>query len=168
MEYISSDTNVWLDFETINRLEIPFKLPYTYIMNEDAIEDELLSPKELRANLVRLGLQAVELTEEEFYLAEKYNAKYAKPSLYDCVALAIAKVRGITLMTGDGPLRKVAEQENVSVIGTIGVLDRLYEERYIEKKEYVCCIKELLRNNGQKVRLPEKELQKRLESIDKH
>ena len=52
MEYISSDTNVWLDFATINRLEIPFKLPYTYIMNEDAITDELLSPKELRDNLV--------------------------------------------------------------------------------------------------------------------
>lgn len=63
MEYISSDTNVWLDFATINRLEIPFKLPYTYIMNEDAITDELLSPKELRDNLVGLGLQAVELSE---------------------------------------------------------------------------------------------------------
>lgn len=35
MECISSDTNVWLDFVTINRLEIPFKLPYTYIMNEE-------------------------------------------------------------------------------------------------------------------------------------
>lgn len=165
MEYISSDTNVWLDFATINRLEIPFKLPYTYIMNEDVIEDELLSPKEMRENLVGLGLQAVELTEEEFYLAEEYNAKYTKPSLYDCVALAIAKVRGITLMTGDGPLRKVAEQEKVPVIGTIGVLDQLYEGKYIEKEEYVCCIKELLGNNGQKVRLPEKELQKRLDNV---
>lgn len=119
MDYISSDTNVWLDFVTINRLEIPFKLPYTYLMNNDAIEDELLSPKELRENLVKFGLQAVELSEEEFYLAEEYSRKYAKPSLYDCVALAIAKVRGITLMTGDGPLRKAADQENVQVIGTI-------------------------------------------------
>lgn len=137
MEYISSDTNVWLDFATINRLEFPFKLPYTYIMNEDAIEDELLSPKELRETLVGLGLKAVELSEEEFYLAEEYNAKYQKPSLYDCVALAIAKVRGITLMTGDGPLRKAAEQENVDVIGTIGVLDRLYEEQYIKKEDRI-------------------------------
>ncbi len=93
MEYISSDTNVWLDFVAINRLEIPFKLPYTYIMNEDAIEDELLSPKALRENLVGLGLQAVDLSEEEFYLAEEYNGKYQRLSLYDCVALAIAKVR---------------------------------------------------------------------------
>ena len=161
MEYISSDTNVWLDFATINRLEIPFKLPYTYIMNEDAITDELLSPKELRDNLVGLGLQAVELSEE-------YNAKYTKPSLYDCVALAIAKVRGITLMTGDGPLRKAAEQEGVAVVGTIGVLDRLYEGEYIEGEEYVYCLKALLENNGQKVRLPEKELQKRVDNVDNH
>ena len=165
MEYISSDTNVWLDFATIKRLEIPFKLPYTYIMNEDAIEDELLSPKELRENLVGLGLQAVELSEEEFYLAGEFNAKYTKPSLYDCVALAIAKERGITLMTGDGPLRKAAEQEKVPVIGTIGVLDQLYAGKHIEKEEYMCCIKELLKNNGQKVRLPEKELQKRLDNV---
>ena len=78
MEFISSDTNVWVDFATIQKLEIPFKLPYTYIMNEDAIESELIYPEEIRENLVRLGLQAVELSEEEFYLAEEYNAKYTK------------------------------------------------------------------------------------------
>lgn len=168
MEYISSDTNVWIDFATIDRLEFPFKLPYTYIMNEDAIENELRSPKEIREHLVGLGLQAVELTEEEFYLAEEYNVKYAKPSLYDCVALAIAKVRGIILMTGDGPLRKAAEQENVSVIGTIGILDRLYEGRYIEKEEYVGCLKDLLKNNGKKVRLPDKDIQRRVDYVDNH
>lgn len=168
MEFISSDTNVWVDFATIQKLEIPFKLPYTYIMNEDAIESELIYPEEIRENLVRLGLQAVELSEEEFYLAEEYNAKYAKPSLYDCVALAIAKVRGITLMSGDGPLRSAAEKENVSVIGTIGILDRLYEGNYIEKKEYVECLESLLENNGGKVRLPEKELQKRVEKTKKY
>ncbi len=168
MEYISSDTNVWLDFVTIDRLEIPFKLPYTYIMNDDAIEDELLSPKELRENLVGLGLQAVELTEKEFYLAEEYNQKYAKPSLFDCVALAIAKVRGITLMTGDGPLRKAAEQEHVQVMGTIGVLDQLLKGNHIDKEEYTYCIKALLDINGDKVRLPEKELLKRVNNVDNH
>lgn len=75
MVYISSDTNVWLDFSTINKLDIPFKLPYTYIMNEDAIENELLSPKGLQKALIGLGLKAVELSEEEFYLAEEYSAK---------------------------------------------------------------------------------------------
>lgn len=164
MEYISSDTNVWLDFAAINKLEIPFRLPYTYIMHEDAITNELLYPVELKDTLLELGLQAVELSEEEFYLAEEYNVKYTKPSLYDCVALAIAKVRGITLMTGDGPLRKAANQEGVDVIGTIGVLDCLFEEMYIDKEEYERCLRALLENNGNKVRLPEKELKKRLKT----
>ncbi len=166
MKYISSDTNVWLDFAAINRLEIPFKLPYTYLMHEDAIENELLSPKELRENLVGLGLQAVELSEKEFYLTEEYNTKYIRPSLYDCVALAIAKARGITLMTGDGPLRKAAERENVTVIGTIGILDQLFGGKYIQKEEYLYCLKALLKNNGQKGRLPEKELRRRLENVE--
>lgn len=57
MEYISSDTNVWLDFVTIDRLDYPFRLPYTYLMNNDAIEDELLSPPGLGEKLRGLGLQ---------------------------------------------------------------------------------------------------------------
>ena len=37
---------------------------------------------------------------------------------------------------------------------------------YIEKEEYIKCLKALLENNGQKVRLPEKELQKRVDNTD--
>lgn len=48
MDYISSDTNVWIDFSVIDRVSLPFRLPYTYIMNVDAIEDELLSPAGLK------------------------------------------------------------------------------------------------------------------------
>lgn len=51
MEYISSDTNVWIDFNTISKLQIPFLLDCTYIMFRDAIEDEIRSPKELKKEL---------------------------------------------------------------------------------------------------------------------
>lgn len=162
MEYISSDTNVWLDFMTIDRLELPFLLPYTYLMNSDAVEDELLSPPDLGRNLLQLGLTKTELTEEEFYLTEEYMSRYAKPSIYDCMALAIAKVRGIILLTGDGPLRKAAKEVGVTVLGTIGVLDQLFHGKFIESEEYLYCMKELLRYNGGKVRLPEKELVARI------
>ncbi|MCD7711646.1 MAG: PIN domain-containing protein [Firmicutes bacterium] len=162
MEYISSDTNVWLDFATIDRLELPFKLPFTYLMNEEAAEDELLNPPGLGEDLVRHGLQKIELTEEEFYLAEEYVARYTKPSLYDCIALAVAKTRGITLLTGDGPLRKAAAAEGVEVMGTIGILDRLYDGNYIDEEEFHHCIGELMEHNGGKVRLPVAELKKRM------
>lgn len=165
MEYISSDTNVWLDFEIIGRLEIPFKLPYTYLMNEDAVEDELLSPPGLGEQLVKLGLMAIEITSEEYFLAEEYMQRFAKPSIYDCVALAIAKCRGIILMTGDGPLRKAAQSVGVTVMGTIGVLDQLHEGQYIENTEYLECLEKLKERNGGKVRLPQKELEKRIEKM---
>ena len=165
MEYISSDTNVWLDFETIDRLDYPFQLPYTYLMDEDAVRDELLSPQGLGDKLKSLGLQETELTEDEFYLVEEYMNRFAKLSTYDCIALSIAKRRGITLLTGDGPLRKAAHAEGVQVMGTIGVLDQLYERKIIEKEEYVGCLEELLKYNGGKVRLPEKELLARIEDI---
>lgn len=162
MEYISSDTNVWLDFATIDRLELPFLLPYIYLMDSEAIEDELLNPPDIGEKLVNQGLQATELTEEEFYLAEELSGKYAKPSIYDCIALAIAKKKNIVLLTGDGPLRKAAKAEGVQVMGTIGILDQLIDGNHINLEDFQCCIKELLKHNGKKVRLPEKELKKRL------
>lgn len=48
MEYISSDTNIWLDFAVIDKLDLPFRLPYIYLMDKDAIEDELLNPPDIR------------------------------------------------------------------------------------------------------------------------
>lgn len=163
MEYISSDTNVWFDFVTIKRLELPFKLPYIYLMNEDAVHDELLSPPGLSENLLALGLVEAELTEEEFFCAEKYTENFSKLSIYDCVALAIAKCRKITLLTGDGLLRKAAQAEGVSVMRTIGILDQLYGGAYIAREEYLECLKLLQQYNGGKVRLPGKELEKRIE-----
>ena len=165
MQYISSDTNVWLDFAIIERLELPFRLPCIYLMHGDAVHDELLSPPGLGEHLMKLGLEETELSEEEFFLAEEYMDRYRKPSIYDCVALAIAKCRGIILMTGDGPLRKAAQAEGVVVMGTIGVLDRLYEEKRVDGEEYLYCLQELYRYNGGRIRLPAKDLEKRIEIL---
>lgn len=167
MEYISSDINVWLDFVEIEKLNLPFQLPYIYLMNDETVEDELLSPPGLSNKLVQMGLQKTELTEEEFYLAEALASKYAKPSVYDCIALAIAKIRGLTLLTGDGPLRKAAAAEGVNVMGTIGILDQLYAGKYIEDEEYTECIQKLIDKNGGKVRLPKHELEIRLQRVRK-
>lgn len=165
MEYISSDTNVWIDFSVIDRIGLPFLLPYTYIMNKDAIYDELLSPIGLREKLLSQGLMGVELTIEEFFLAEEYGAKYLKLSKYDRIALAIAKTRNIILLTGDGALRSAANKENVDVIGTIGILDKLLAENLISRNEYRQGILELQKHNGQEIRLPSNELESRLNSI---
>lgn len=168
MKYISSDTNVWIDFMVIDRLDYPFRLPLIYLMNQDAIEDELLSPKGMRENLLRLGLQPVELTEEEFYYGLQMAEQYPKLSQYDCSALAIAKYRELVLLTGDAALRKAAIREGVTVMGTIGILDQLYADFCITAAEYRECLILLIRANGREIRLSMAELNVRLHQLDQH
>lgn len=165
MNFISSDTNIWLDFVTISRLNLPFLLPYTYIMSSDAMDDELLSPINLREDLEQLGLRGVEISEEEFYLAASYGTKFPRLSIYDRIALAIAKSRKITLLTGDKALRKAAKMENVPLLGTLGILDQLYQGNYIPMVEYAYCLTALQNYNGGKIRLPKEEINKRLTDI---
>jgi predicted nucleic acid-binding protein len=164
MEFISSDTNVWIDFSTIQRIQIPFMLPYIYLMSEDAIRDELLSPVGLANDLLSRGLIAANLSEEEFEFADSYGTKYLRLSVYDRTALSIAKKRGITLLTGDKALREAAKFEGVAVIGTLGILDQLYKSHYIDVSEYKYCLQELKRQNGNRVRLPKAEIDSRLKS----
>lgn len=130
MDLISSDTSDWIDFLVIDCLNLPFLLPYQYIMYRDAIEREILFPADLSKKLVQfqLGLSGVELNVDEFSLTEHYISKYRKLSQFDCIALAIAKKRNIFLFTGDNALRKAADKKNVSFFGTIGVLDQLYQK----------------------------------------
>ena len=163
MEYISSDTNVWIDFMVIDKISLPFLLSYTYIMSEDAVNDELLSPAGFKDNLLSNGLIPVEYTEEEFFLADSYGTMYPRLSIYDRLALAIAKSRAITLLTGDKALRQAAKEEGVTLIGTIGILDELRTGKYIDDGEYLDCLQRLKDDTSGKIRLPRKVLQERID-----
>ncbi len=165
MQFISSDTNVWIDFAVIGKIEVPFRLPYTYIMSQDAIDEELLSPPGIGRELISHGLVPVEISIEEFFLAEQYGTDYKRLSVHDRVALAIAKTRQITLLTGDGALRKAALSEGVCCIGTLGILDQLYNQQLIAVSELKLCLQRLLDNNGVAVRLPEAEISARLKQL---
>lgn len=162
-EFISSDTNIWIDFNAIGVATMPFKLNCTFIMWNEAVEFEILTPEGLREKLLDAGLQAVRLSAKEFFLADEYGDRYAALSTYDAVALAIAKCRDITLLTGDMRLRKAAAKEGVSVMGTIGLLDRLLADDLVRTDEYREAVRALLDANGGVVRLPENELLERLE-----
>ena len=166
MEYISSDTNIWIDYMAIGKLDLPFRLPLTYLMNQDAVNDELLSPRGLKDQLIKLGLVSTELTGNEFFYGIEISQNHSKLSKYDCSALAIAKKRNIVLLTGDAELRKVARSEGVTVMGTIGILDRAFEDEVITQEEYKESLIKLKAVNGREVRLPSQELQERLDRLD--
>ena len=83
----SSDTNIWIDLDTLEIIEIPFLSAHEFYMSQDAITDELLSPPDLTDRLVTLGIKPVIFDLEEFYLAEQYQHRYPKLSKYDALAL---------------------------------------------------------------------------------
>jgi len=128
--YISSDTNIWIDFQTVGALELPFKLSHKFYLSEETLKDELLTPPGIDESLINYGLNTLELTEEEFYFAYSIVEKHLQLSKYDALALAIAKKRGFILLTGDMRLRKAAAEEGVEVRGTIYG----YLMNYLKKK----------------------------------
>ena len=165
MECVCSGASIWVDFSKFDALALPFKLSYTYLMNEDAISDDKLSPAGLVNELVMLGLVKVAWTEDEFYIAEDLSLKYNKLSLYDRVAIAIAKYRHIVLLTNEPTTIEAAAEERVPVKGTIDILDELFISKKIDYGKYRQCLVILLSMNGQEVILPENELISRLEKV---
>lgn len=162
--FISSDTNIWVDFLLTDAIELPFRLPHHFCMSSYAIEDELIQPRGIAQRLMKYGLHATEITEEEYDFALSVIDSDYKLSVYDCFALAIAKMRGYILLTGDGRLRKRAQREGVEVHGTLWIFDQLKEQNLISVESYQEYMRELLHktltNAG--VRLPKDELEKRL------
>ena len=134
--YISSDTNIWIDFNEINHLEHPFLLNYKYFISSAALEDELIEPPKLREKLLELGLRRTEVTDEELVLALEFQNIYKKLSVYDRIALAIAKMRSWILLTGDKPLRNAAKKEFVECHGAIWIYDELLRLNRINNKDY--------------------------------
>lgn len=140
MEFISSDSNIWMDFYCIGKLDLPFKLPYRYLMWEETINKELSFPAEFKLDVIELGLEKVKLNDAEYNFAYEVNTKYKCLTFYDCVALAIAKERKIVLLTGDGNLRKIAREYDIKVKGTLGILDELLVGKNISIDVYRQCL----------------------------
>ena len=89
--------------------------------------------------------------------AEALGSVYPGLSLYDRLALAMAIVRRFVLLTGDGCLRNAAVKEGVTVIGTLGLLDRL--ESHLPASRLVCALERIMARHAF---LPVAECEKRL------
>ncbi len=167
MQYISSDTNIWIDFLSIQRLELPFRLAYTFLMSKEVLARELRSPVDLPERLLAAGLEQVELDGPDYWLAMTYRSQYPRLSEADAVALAIAKNRAITLLSGDGALRKAAQKEGVPVRGTIWICDELLQNKCISEEVYVQILLDLKAQQNRGRRLPINEIEMRIQRFQR-
>ena len=77
--------------------------------------------------LVGMGLRVEEVSKEGVVNALRYRSERRFLSVPDSFALALAKERAWTLLTGDGGLRDLAMGENVDCHGVLWLLDRMEE-----------------------------------------
>lgn len=134
---VSSDTNIWISLCKLGALQEAFRLDLRYLMEQSAARDEILSPEHLLAEVRKLGLEEVQLSEEELLFVLTRQSKYPALSTYDLFALAIAVKRSIPLLTGDGRLRKAGKTEGIEVHGLLWIIVLLRRQGIImpERKD---------------------------------
>jgi predicted nucleic acid-binding protein len=87
------------------------------------------------------------------------RARYRRVSANDLFALVLARALGVTLLTGDRHLRKVAEQEGVEVHGTLSVLDEMVRLGVVAPAGAAEALERMLERGS---RLPKAECRRRL------
>jgi hypothetical protein len=163
MTILVSDTSVLIDLERGGFLDSCFRLPFAF-----AVPD-LLYARELAAfggpELVARGLRVEELVSHEVVIAQNVRVAHPKLSLPDAFAYALASVRGWTLLTGDGELRALAQDQQVPFFGVLWVLDQLFDGQVIEAAVIVAGLEAIAAHP--RCRLPRAEIQVRLERYGK-
>ena len=123
MQVLVSDTSVIIDLERGDLIEPVFRLDYEFVV------PDLLYEQELRPHggerLLELGLGTVELDEHGVDSALRQRKQVRSLSLPDVFAYTLARLNDWVLLTGDGPLRALAERTNVECHGVLWVLDEL-------------------------------------------
>jgi hypothetical protein len=127
MSVLVSDSSVLIDLERCQLLRQVFAL------NVEFVVPDVLFNRELRnqggEDYIQLGLQVETLTPEELANAQQFMRAQRALSVPDAFALALAHARHWTLLTGDGPLRALAQTEHVDCHGVLWLLDLMADER---------------------------------------
>lgn len=125
MIILVADSSVLIDLERGELLAVALSGPDTLAA------PDFLYNAEIRDNvgpeLLRLGLQIIELDSAEMTVAQHvFNAQKAM-SLADCAAYICSRRPEHELLTNDRPLRTYAEANGVRCHGVLWLLDRLHD-----------------------------------------
>jgi hypothetical protein len=116
-----------IDLRKAALLQTLLRLPYTFVMPDTLFEDEWLCLTETEKRTLRdLGLEVRGLPGRLVQRASRYFNQHTRLKLNDCFAFTLAEEIGdCILLTGDGPLRRMAEGNGIEVRGVLWVTDEL-------------------------------------------
>lgn len=168
MRLLISDANILIDMEAGTLMDRLFRLPMRLGIPDLLYYEEI---QEGRPDLEDMGLQIMEVSGEFVKYAEMLPGRHnhtlpakngEKPSHNDYLALALAKQESCTLLTGDANLRIVASKEQVTIMGSIGLLCAMVENQLLTVDEALIA---LYRMKDGKRRLPWSEAENVLNAL---
>ena len=133
MRTVVSDTSCMIDLRKGDLLEAMLQLPYSFVMPDTLFENEWLGLRadEKRA-LLNLGLEVHTLPGPLVQRAAQYFNQYARLALNDCFALVLAEQNeDCILLTGDGLLRRIAEEKGIEVHGVLWATDEMEAQEIV-------------------------------------
>lgn len=130
MGILVSDTSILIDLERGALLDALFQLQHDFIVPDILFDRELKGA--LGDHLIALGLRVEELNPSEVSRAATVRRMRPGLSTPDAFAFALARERTWTLLTGDGELRTLAAQENVTTHGVLWVFDEFHAGNIVE------------------------------------
>lgn len=153
-----TDANIWIDLHNADLLDAAFELDHTWRTPNIIVQDEVLTVD--RDLLVDLGLDVRTLSGDELNRILTLNGQYPQPSPKDLSVLVVADEDDGIVVSGDGPLRDAAENEDMTVHGVLWVLDRLVNDEIIAEPRAAAALNAMLQQGA---RLPDAPVENRLD-----
>jgi predicted nucleic acid-binding protein len=150
------DASVLIDLEHGGLIEELFLLRHGWTA-PDVVILEVLEP--LGSMLTGYGLKISHLRPEDIQEVARLREIHKGVSANDLFCLVLAKTHRGTLITGDMPLRKAAEGEEVKVRGTLWILDELVVNKIIPGGRAAEALERMKKSGG---RFPPEEVTRRL------
>lgn len=158
MRIVISDSSCLIDLRKVSLLDALLTLPYEFLIPNTLFEEELIKfTAAQKKELVRRGLQVVDLPGEAVLRAQAVVRKLPKLSVHDGFAFALAENHpGCILLTGDNELRMLASQSNMEVHGILWVIDEMHHNKIKSAAALLAVLQTFSADPA--VRLPRKEL----------
>lgn len=158
MAVLVSDTSVIIDLERGLLLEDLFRLPFEFAVPDLLYRRELQG--DLGDRLRALGLRIEELTPTELSRAIVIARERKALSAPDTFAYALAEIRQWPLLTGDGGLRRLAEERQIPFYGVLWICDQFEQGAHVTLKRLHTGLTGL--SSHPRCRLPKAEVEQRL------
>lgn len=165
MRIVVSDTSCMIDLRKAELLEAVLQLPHTFVMPDTLFEDEWLCLSDAEKGTLRHhGLEVRSLPGPLVQRAGRYFNQHSRLKLNDCFALTLAEeIEDCILLTGDGRLRSIAENNGIEVHGVLWVTDEMEAHNVVPVQVLFDAL--WLFQEDELVFLPADEVQRRLRRI---